>query len=407
MIIISNVVAFLLISYIANSFLSSKYSKNKYLLILLVFIVVESLINYTGASPIKGIILLIVYFLYVSFQFEGKVIQKILIVVPFFLIQVISEILVAFCFNNVLFIEVTRNTYSHGFLLGTIFSNAILASFVFIYVKIIEFIQVDDLPKYTWLALVFPIVSIVFLLNTDDYFGLLNTNPDILITTAGLAISNIILFVIFISVINSINMKHKLQAAKQKEELYDSKIELLSQHYNYNFEFLHDLLHTCNQLNSLVQDSKYSEATTVLNSLTDTAYKEFNAIYSNSYILNYVINNNLTRIINHNINIKTEIKYSDFDILDYFTQLTLFEYFVNLSIDSCMQATTTDKIIMIKSVKTANKIILKVFYSASSISEDIIAQNINEILLNKSCSLSIKVVDDKYASILLSFDISS
>lgn len=160
-------------------------------------------------------------------------------------------------------------------------------------------------------------------------------------------------------------------------------------------------------MNSLVQDSKYSEATTVLNSLTDTAYKEFNAIYSNSYILNYVINNNLTRIINHNINIKTEIKYSDFDILDYFTQLTLFEYFVNLSIDSCMQATTTDKIIMIKSVKTANKIILKVFYSASSINEDIIARNINEILLNKSCSLSIKVVDDKYASILLSFDISS
>ena len=94
---------------------------------------------------------------------------------------------------------------------------------MFIYVKIIEFIQVDDLPKYTWLALVFPIVSIVFLLNTDDYFGLLNTNPDILITTAGLAISNIILFVIFISVINSINMKHKLQAAKQKEELYDSE----------------------------------------------------------------------------------------------------------------------------------------------------------------------------------------
>lgn len=71
------------------------------------------------------------------------------------------------------------------------------------------------------------------------------------------------------------------------------------------------------------------------------------------------------------------------------------------------QATTTDKIIMIKSVKTANKIILKVFYSASSINEDIIARNINEILLNKSCSLSIKVVDDKYASILLSFDISS
>ena len=61
---------------------------------------------------------------------------------------------------------------------------------------------------------------------------------------------------------------------------------------------------------------------------------------------------------------------------------------------------------MIKSVKTANKIILKVFYSASSINEAVVAQNINEILLNENYSLSIKA-DDMYASILLSFDISS
>ena len=61
---------------------------------------------------------------------------------------------------------------------------------------------------------------------------------------------------------------------------------------------------------------------------------------------------------------------------------------------------------MIKSVKTANKIIIKVFYSASSINEAIVAQNINEILLNENYSLSIKA-DDMYASILLSFDISS
>lgn len=61
---------------------------------------------------------------------------------------------------------------------------------------------------------------------------------------------------------------------------------------------------------------------------------------------------------------------------------------------------------MINSVKTANKIILKVFYSASSINEAIDAQNINEILLNENYSLSIKA-DDMYASILLSFDIFS
>lgn len=407
MIIISNVIAFLLISYIANSFLSSKYSKNKYLAILFIFITLESFINHTGASPFKGIFLLIMYFLYVFIQFEGKPIQKIMIIVPFFLIQVISEILVAFCLNNILFIKITRNAFSHGFLLGTIFSNTILAIFVFFYVRILKLIQADNLPKYTWLALILPIISIIFLLDSDDYFDLLNISPHVLLTTAGLAVSNIILFIIFISAINSTNMKHKLQIAEQKEELINSKLDLLSQHYDYNFKFLHNLLHTCSQLNSLFNDSNYIEATNVLNKLSDTAFKEFNAIYSNSYILNYVINNNLTKIIDYNIDIKTVIKYSDFKNLDYYTQLNLFEYLINLSIDSCLQVATSDKIIIIKSVKTANKIILKLFYSASSIDKYNIEKNINEILFNKYNSLSIRNIDNLFISILISFDIPS
>lgn len=407
MIIVSNIIAFLLISYIANSFLSSKYSKNKYLIILLIFITLESFINHAGASPFKAIFLLIMYFLYVFIQFEGKPIQKIMIIVPFFLIQVISEILVAFCLNNILFIKITRHVFSQGFLLGTIFSNAILAIFVFFYVRILKFIQAENLPKYTWLAFILPIISIIFLLNSDDYFDLLHTNPQTLTTIVGLAISNIMLFIIFISAINSTNMKHKLQIAKQKEELINSRLDLLSQHYDYNFKFLHNLLHTCSQLNSLFNDSNYVEATNILNKLSNTAFKEFNAIYSNSYILNYVINNNLTKIIDYNIDIKTVIEHGDFNNLDYYTQLTLFEYLINLSIDSCIQVDTSDKIIIIKSVNTANKIVLKLFYSASSIDKYDIEKNINEILLNKYNSLSIKKINNSYASILISFDITS
>ena len=150
----------------------------------------------------------------------------------------------------------------------------------------------------------------------------------------------------------------------------------------------------------------YSEATNVLKKLSNTAYKEFNAIYSNSYILNFVINNNLSKVIENDIDIKTVIEYSDFDNLDYHTQLILFEYLINLSITSCIQVTNSDRIIIIKSVKTANKIILKILYSCLSINESNIKKNINEILLNKYSSLSIKELNNSYASILISFDIS-
>lgn len=407
MIIISNIISFILISYIANSFLTLKYSKNKSIIILLLSTTIVCLTNYNGASPLKSIILLAIYFIYIFVQYNGRIIKKVMTIIPYFLIQILSEILVAFCLNNILFIKITRDTSSCGFIFGIFFSYAILTLFVFIYVKILKYIKYEYLPKYTWLAFILPIITIILLVTMGDYFDLLHTNPQTLITIVGLAISNIILFIIFISAINSTNMKHKLQIAKQKEELINSKLDLLSQHYDYNFKFLHNLLHTCSQLNSLFKDSNYVEAINVLNKLSDTAFKEFNAIYSNSYILNYVINNNLTKIIDYNIDIKTVIEHSGFNNLDYYTQLILFEYLINLSIDSCIQVDTSDKIIIIKSVNTANKIILKLFYSTSSINQFDIEKNINEILLNKYNSLSIKKINNSYASILISFDIPS
>ena len=330
MIIISNIISFLLISYIANSFLTLKYSKNKSIIILLLTITVVCLTNYNGASPLKSIILLVIYFIYIFIQYNGQTIQKVMTIIPYFLIQILSEILVAFCLNNILFIKITRDTSSRGFIFGTFFSYAILTLFVFIYVKILKYIKSEYLPKYTWLTFILPIITIILLVTMGDYFNLLRTNPKILITTVGLAISNIIFFFIFMLAIHSTNMRHKLQIAEQREELINSKLNLLSQHYNYNFQFLHNLLHTCNKLNSHFNDSNYSEAAIILDELSNIAYKEFNAIYSNSFILNYVINNNLNKIIEHNIDIKTVIEYSNFENLDYTTQLHLFEYILSL-----------------------------------------------------------------------------
>lgn len=404
MIIISNIISFILISYIANSFLTLKYSKNKSIIILLLSTTIVCLTNYNGASPLKSIILLAIYFIYIFVQYNGRIIKKVMTIIPYFLIQILSEILVAFCLNNILFIKITRDTSSRGFIFGIFFSYAILTLFVFIYVKILKYIKYEYLPKYTWLAFILPIITIILLVTMGDYFDLLHTNPQTLITIVGLAISNIILFIIFISAINSTNMKHKLQIAKQKEELINSKLDLLSQHYDYNFKFLHNLLHTCSQLNSLFKDSNYVEAINVLNKLSDTAFKEFNAIYSNSFILNYVINNNLNKIIEHNIDIKTVIEYSNFENLDYTTQLHLFEYILKISIDSCIQTNTLNKIIIIKSIKSADRVVLKILYSGVISNKKSIISNFEKILLNAYYKLSIKQIDENFISILITFN---
>lgn len=404
MIIISNIISFLLISYIANSFLTLKYSKNKSIIILLLTITIVCLTNYNGASPLKSIILLVIYFIYIFIQYNGQTIQKVMTIIPYFLIQILSEILVAFCLNNILFIKITRDTSSRGFIFGTFFSYAILTLFVFIYVKILKYIKSEYLPKYTWLTFILPIITIILLVTMGDYFNLLRTNPKILITTVGLAISNIIFFFIFMLAIHSTNMRHKLQIAEQREELINSKLNLLSQHYNYNFQFLHNLLHTCNKLNSHFNDSNYSEAAIILDELSNIAYKEFNAIYSNSFILNYVINNNLNKIIEHNIDIKTVIEYSNFENLDYTTQLHLFEYILKISIDSCIQTNTLNKIIIIKSIKSAYRVVLKILYSGVISNKKSIISNFEKILLNAYYKLSIKQIDENFISILITFN---
>lgn len=406
MIIVSNIVSFLLLTYIANSFLIKKYSKEKSFICFFLAIITISVFNYNGGSPIKAIFVLVIYFLYIVLLFKGDIIKKLLVIIPFFLIQIITELLVGFILGHIPIIELTRNVLSFGYIFGIAISIIISILFTFVYVYILNNIKFHYFPKYAWLIFILPIITIVLLIDVDDYFKLFNSHINIFVNIIGLALSNLILFIIFLLVINSSNIKLELKIEKQKKEFVKSKAKLLSQHYDYNFQFLHDLLHTCNELDMLLNNSKTKEAMNLLNQLTETTYKEFNAIYSNSFILNYVINNNLNQIIENKIDIKTVIEYNLFDIFDFDTQLSLFEYLINLSITSCIQVTNSDRIIIIKSVKTANKIILKILYSCLSINESNIKKNINEILLNKYSSLSIKELNNSYASILISFDIS-
>ena len=89
MIIVSNIVSFLLLTYIANSFLIKKYSKEKSFIYFFLAIITISVFNYNGGSPIKAIFVLVIYFLYIVLLFKGDIIKKLLVIIPFFLILII------------------------------------------------------------------------------------------------------------------------------------------------------------------------------------------------------------------------------------------------------------------------------------------------------------------------------
>ena len=317
MIILSNIISFLLLTYLTNSFLSPKYNKTKSLLIFVLFFI--PLIFITIES--KYIFILFLYFIVCFLLYKGSFIQKTLIII-------------------------------------------------------------------------FPILTILWFGDIDcSYF--LSTSTTDLFDLLSIPVLNLLLFIITLLTTNYISLK------KQKE-LFNSKYELLQQHYDYNFKFLHDLLHTCNQLNIQFDNQNYENAKEILNQLTQTTYKEFNAIYSQSLVLNYVINNHLNTLLENNIDIKTTVE-TTFNYLDLYTQFELFDYLLNLAIKACL--INQNKIIIIKAKEKNNSVLFKITLPYIVIKKDLLYHDLNKILSHITYELNIKEIDSNYISLLIIFNI--
>ena len=378
MIILSNIISFLLLAYLVHSFLSPKYNKTKSLLIFVLFFI--PLIFITIES--KYIFILFLYFIVYFLLYKESFIQKALIIIPFYIIQISFEFLIFHI----------QTFFNYEIILAALF----ILFFISIYIYILKNLKRLYSLKYIKFIFIFPILTILWFGDIDcSYF--LSTSTTDLFDLLSIPVLNLLLFIITLLTTNYISLK------KQKE-LFNSKYELLQQHYDYNFKFLHDLLHTCNQLNIQFDNQNYENAKEILSQLTQTTYKEFNAIYSQSLVLNYVINSHLNTFIENNIDIKTTVE-TPLNHLDLQIQFQLFEYLLNFSIESCLKSDQKNKMIIIKSKEQANHLFLKITLPYVAIKKNIIEYSLNKILFDISYILSIKQIDTNYISLLITFNI--
>lgn len=375
MIILSNIISFLLLAYLAHSFLSPKYNKTKSLLIFVLFFIPLVFIT----IELKYLFILFLYFIVYFLLYKESFIQKALIIIPFYIIQISFEFLIFHI----------QTFFNYEIILAALF----ILFFISIYIYILKNLKRLYSLKYIKFIFIFPILTILWFGDIDcSYF--LSTSTTDLFDLLSIPVLNLLLFIITLLTTNYISLK------KQKE-LFNSKYELLQQHYDYNFKFLHDLLHICNQLNIQFDNQNYENAKEILNQLTQTTYKEFNAIYSQSLVLNYVINNHLQTLIDNNINIKTDIESNSFNNLDYQLQLQLFDYLLTLTIQSCLSCQNDNKIIILKSKSETNYLLLKVVFSSTTINEKKITNHLEKILNANSYTVTIKDIDDCNTSLLI------
>lgn len=378
MIILSNIISFLLLTYLAHSFLLPKYSKIKSLLILVLFFIPFIFIT----IEFKYLFILFLYFIVCFLLYKGSFIQKALIIVPFYIIQISLELLIFHI----------QTFFNYEIILAVLF----ILFFIGIYIYILKHLKRLCSLKYIQFTFIFPVITILWFGDIDCSYFLSNSTMD-LFDLFSIPLLNLLLFIITLLATNYLSLK-------KQEELFNSKYELLQQHYDYNFKFLHDLLHTCNQLNTHFNNQDYEDAKRILNQLTQTTYKEFNAIYSQSLVLNYVINNHLQTLIDNNINIKTTVE-TPLTHLDLQIQFQLFEYLLNFSIESCLKSDQKNKMIIIKSKEQANHLFLKITLPYVAIKKNIIEYSLNKILFDISYILSIKQIDTNYISLLITFNI--
>lgn len=378
MIILSNIISFLLLAYLAHSFLSPKYNKTKSLLIFVLFFIPLVFIT----IELKYLFILFLYFIVYFLLYKESFIQKALIIIPFYIIQISFEFLIFHI----------QTFFNYEIILAALF----ILFFISIYIYILKNLKRLYSLKYIKFIFIFPILTILWFGDIDcSYF--LSTSTSDLFDLLSIPVLNLLLFIITLLTTNYISLK------KQKE-LFNSKYELLQQHYDYNFKFLHDLLHTCNQLNIQFDNQNYENAKEILSQLTQTTYKEFNAIYSQSLVLNYVINSHLNTFIENNIDIKTTVE-TPLNHLDLQIQFQLFEYLLNFSIESCLKSDQKNKMIIIKSKEQSNHLFLKITLPYVAIKKNIIEYSLNKIFFNISYILSIKQIDTNYISLLITFNI--
>lgn len=232
--------------------------------------------NYNGINQIGKILSFITLYIYISFLFKGSLINKFILFLVCYLTIGISESLSivffqlfnpSFSLNNIY----TSNTYLVIIILTQFFAYF----FSYIIQKICHTIKITNLPKSFYILFFPALTTILFLIVYGNYQTLFSGNKILVIILFLLLISNSITILFQLQIIKNETLKKSLEISELSKEMMISKFNSLNKEYESNFKFLHNLLHTCAELNQLIDQKKYDELDSLIKSLSNKTIKEF------------------------------------------------------------------------------------------------------------------------------------
>lgn len=385
--ILSDLFVLIILTYFANQFLKFRFpSRYLSLLIFTISYFILLFININGISNNNAKLTLLLFIIYIFIQFKGVFFNKLLVVIHSFVIFSISEICILLIFNMYGFLNELPIKDSFEYILALISSGLFVILLTKVYLSGVIFFNTTTLPKYSWLIFVLPLSTIILILNISDYSNIIENHTSLALILIGLFLSNIIFILVFINSIKKLNLENELKLEKYKQKYSQTKYDLLDQQYRSNFKLIHDIMHKCNTLNNCIESKNLESIKKELDEITTLAFTEFNAVYSNSVIINTLISNRLEILQKNKITIKSTIEYNNFEFMDFCDQIDLFSILIDYAIDNSIESNEY-KTILIKSNIISKQLLISFQFPVTK------SKDINQEIKNK-----IQTFLDKYNS---------
>ncbi len=397
--ITSNLIQLLCFVYYSSNILEHKGRKINVTVKFIFAWILFSLINHNGMSTNKAIYIFVIYLLFMIITFKDTVIKKIYLTTVFYIFVASSEVvgttLYNIVFQNIAMITSTSKEY----LLLILISNMILFLLIFSYLKFRRLIIIENIPKSTWYIFLLPFTTIIIFISIDNYFIFITESYFYIVILIGLVFSNIAFIYSFSKSVHNINLKNEIKTMEEQ-------MKLLEQHYKYNYNNLHELLHICTKLNNHVKNNDYQNISNEINKLTSTTFKTFNYILSNSLTVNTLINNKLKIIMENDIEIHTDIRYNEFESVLYSDIYIILNCLIDTAIKCSIES--NNKYISINTNKLNNQFYIKILFSNDKYDKDEVISFLNIYNMLKKYDLIFNYKKQKitnYSNIFIMFNI--
>lgn len=337
--------------FTCNLFLSPKYPIRRILLLNIIFVVLKAFLP-IRIEPHLNLVFTIFLFMFIIFIFfNGQILSKITLVLGYLMCSAIFELLTMKILS--LFYESMVLVDNFAYLVGVLLSNLflVLTAYLISQYKIASQLEI---PNYSWITLILPITSIIFILSIQDYY--IVTEKAILpFVIIGLLLSNYMIIFIYQKILKEITDKNQLSAALIESNNKYERVNALLQQHNV---FLHNIRKQSQDMIDLLKQENYQE----LENYIDHVYSEtttiYNMINSNSEIFDIIINDRLFLIQNNNIHLRVKLESTNFGAFSNNELYKLFSLLIDLGISECLKANNISRNLIVKSKQIGKQTIL-------------------------------------------------